>query len=96
MKNNNEPTNYTGSSKTAKKVYAQIAKRFGTCEAKKYDPLTNCRTFNDWRKNGFKVKRGEKSLKSFIFYTTKDKKGNELKKMRTINLFYVLQVEPLI
>jgi len=86
-------TNYTGSEKTAPKVKEQIAEKFGKIEANKYDPNQNCRTFKSWIKNGFQVKRGEKSLKSFIIVNYKDKKGFEIKRAKPINLFYYLQVK---
>ena len=88
-------TNYTGNSETATKVRSQIEERFGKIEAKKYNPFINCRTFNNWLKNGFRVKHGQRSLKSFVIISFKDKNGKVIKKRKTINLFYVLQVEAL-
>ena len=85
---------WTGSKKTFDIVRKQILARWGEDEANNYDPKSNCLTFNRWLKNGYKVKKGEKALKSFIVVEQKDKKGEVVCKYpKSINLFYVLQVE---
>jgi len=86
-------TNYAGSENTATKVAKQIAEKYGKEEVKKYDPLKNCRTFRDWIKNGYKVKRGETSIKSYIILKFKDSKNQEQTRLKTIHLFYIKQVE---
>lgn len=86
-----ENTNYRGSTITAALVEQQIHKRFG--KDTQYDPLTNCRTYLDWQKNGYQVKHGEKAIKSYTFYTLKTKQGEEKKVRKTINLFYYTQVQ---
>ena len=85
---------WKGSEKTSDIIRKQISTRWGEEEANNYDPKSNCLTFNRWLENGFKVKKGEKALKSFIVIELKDKKGEVFRKYpKSINLFYCLQVE---
>jgi len=87
-------SNYSGSQKTYELVAKQINERYGKKEVKNYDPYNNCLTFKQWLENGYKVKKGEKSLKSMTVVEEIDKKGKVIKKhLRTIHLFYQLQVE---
>lgn len=85
---------WSGSEKTSDIVRKQILARWGEEEATNYNPECNCLTFNSWLKNGYKVKKGEKAIKSFIVVEKKDKQGEVVRKYpKSINLFYVLQVE---
>ena len=85
---------WSGSETTSGIVRKQIATRWGDDEANKYDPKINCLTFHRWSENGYKVKKGEKALKSFIVIEEKDKDGQIVRKHpKNINLFYILQVE---
>jgi len=87
-------SNYSGSQKTYEFVARQINKRYGEKEVKNYDPYKNCLSFKQWIENGYKVKKGEKALKSITVIEETDRKGKLIKKhLRTINLFYYLQVE---
>lgn len=87
-------SNWTGSATTAELVRKQIFDRYGQDEANNYDPKSNCLTFNQWLKQGYKVKKGEKAIKSFIVIEQKDDKGAVVRKFpKTVNLFYVRQVE---
>jgi len=87
-------SNWTGSEITSNLVRKQIFSRWGEEEAKKYDPSKNCFTFKSWQANGYQVKKGEKAIKSYIVIEKKDKQGEVLKKYpKTINLFYIKQVE---
>lgn len=87
-------TNYKGSEATRDMVSKQIAERFGEAEAEHYDPYKNCMTFRQWLTAGFRVKRGEKALKSVTYVEVKDDSGEVIKKYpKTINLFYEKQVE---
>ena len=87
-------SNYSGSEKTYELVAKQIAERYREDEVKNYDPYKNCLTFKQWLENGYRVKKGEKSLKSITVIEETDKKGKVIKKhVRTINLFYYLQGE---
>ena len=93
MKNKTKQTNYQGGVKTAEKVQMQIAERFGKIEAKKYNPHINCRTLRSWADEGYRVKRGSISLKSFISIKMRNNKGEIIRRNKTIHLFYILQVE---
>lgn len=87
-------SNYSGSQKTYELVAQQINERYGKKEVKNYDPYKNCLSFKQWISNGYKVKKGEKSLKSITIIKETDKKGKVIRKhTRRINLFYYLQVE---
>ncbi len=89
-------SNWTGSEHTSEIVRKQILSRWGEDEAGNYDPKSNCLTFKQWLKNGFKVKKGEKALKSFIVVERKNDKGQIISQYpKQINLFYVRQVEKL-
>ena len=84
---------YTGSVATRANVLSQIEERFGKKAAKDYDPFTNCLTFAKWSSMGYRVKPGQKALKSITFVEVKDEKGEVKKKIpRTVYLFYHLQV----
>jgi len=87
-------SNWTGSETTSNIVRKQIFNRWGTEEAEKYDPNSNCLTFRNWINNGYRVKKGEKAIKSYIVIEKKDKKGEVVSKYpKVINLFYIKQVE---
>ena len=87
-------SNWTGSAVTAELVKDQILDRWGREEADNYDPKSNCLTFSRWLENGYQVKKGEKAIKSFIVIELKNEKGVVIRKYpKTINLFYVRQVE---
>ena len=85
---------YTGSTATYELMAKQIEERWGPAEVKRYDPYSNALTFSQWVKEGFMVKKGEKSLRSITIIEKKDTQGNVVKKFkRTVCLFYYLQVE---
>lgn len=89
-------SNWTGSATTADLVRRQIIARWGEAEANNYDPKSNCLTFNSWLKAGFKVRKGEKAIKSFIVVEEKDKESKVICKYpKQINLFYIRQVDKL-
>lgn len=88
------PTNYRGSEATKKMVSEQIAQRFGQDEVQNYNPYANCMTFRQWLAAGYRVRRGEKALKSITYIEVKDENGEVVKKYpKTVNLFYEKQVE---
>ncbi len=87
-------SHWTGSANTAELVRKQIITRWGLDEANNYDPKSNCLTFNQWLNVGYRVKKGETALKSFIVIEKKDKDGQVVSKHhKTVNLFYICQVE---
>ena len=99
-----QPTSvWQGSGRTAGDIAHQIMARWGKDAVKEYDPYKNCFTFNGWRERGYRVKKGEKALRTFTFIpgieTTKDKEGNEKKSshsyLKGVCLFFIRQVEPI-
>ena len=87
-------SHWTGSVNTAELVRKQIITRWGLDEANNYDPKSNCLTFNQWLNVGYRVKKGETALKSFIVIEEKDEQGQVINKYhKTVNLFYIRQVE---
>jgi flavodoxin len=86
---------YKGSLATAKYVAEQIAERFGDAEVKNYDPRQNCFTYQEWKRRGYQVKKGEQGLRSITF-VEKKLDGVVVKKYpKNVVLFYRLQVEPI-
>jgi hypothetical protein len=78
--------------------------RWGDEEAKQYDPLTNCFTIQTWNKLGYRVKKGEKAIRSITYVAGKDqaetinededKDEQEVRTYpKTVYLFYRTQVE---
>jgi hypothetical protein len=93
---------WRGSEKTADAVREEIARRWGAEEAAKYDPLTNCFTIQTWNKLGYRVKKGEKAIRSITYVEGTDLTQNaddedaeqEMRTYRkTVYLFYRTQVE---
>jgi hypothetical protein len=93
---------WRGSAKTAYAVREEIARRWGDAEAEKYDPLTNCFTIQTWNQLGFRVKKGEKAIRSITYVEAKDQtldaaEDAEEAEVRTypktVYLFYRTQVE---
>lgn len=86
-------SNYSGSQKTYENVANQIRERWGEKEVKNYDPYTNCLTFRQWSSLGYKVKKGEVSIKSITLTEEKNATGEVIKKHpRIVHLFYRKQV----
>jgi hypothetical protein len=94
---------WRGSAKTADAVREEIARRWGDEEAKQYDPLTNCFTLQTWNKLGYRVKKGEKAIRSITYVEAKDQaeeadndgdEGTDVRTYpKTVYLFYRTQVE---
>jgi hypothetical protein len=85
---------YTGSTATFELVAKEIKERWGEGEAKKYDPYTNALTFTKWALLGYRVKKGEKAIRSITFIEAKNPDGSVSKRFRkSVCLFYYLQVE---
>lgn len=88
---------WTGSADTYNVVRKQIAERWGEAESVRYNPKANCLTFKQWLDNGYRVKKGEKALKSYTFVAVKNDQEETVKTFqRAVNLFYELQVEPIV
>ena len=87
-------TPYRGSEATCEMVREQIRERYGDEAADEFDPHTDAAPYASWISYGYRVKRGEKALKSVTFVEAKDEHGNmERKIRRTVNLFHKFQVE---
>ena len=93
---------WQGSTATFQAVYRQILERWGEEEAKRYDPETNCFTFNTWRAKGYFVKKGEKALRSYTFVKEQEVATDEQGSIEVtagkshpkgVYLFFYLQVE---
>jgi hypothetical protein len=95
---------WRGSEKTADAVREEIARRWGDDEAAKYDPLTNCFTIGTWNQLGYRVKKGEKAIRSVTYIAgtdqaeivteDEDEEEKDVRKYRkTVYLFYRTQVE---
>jgi hypothetical protein len=92
---------WRGSERTADAVRQEIARRWGAEEAAKYDPLTNCFTIQTWNKLGYRVKKGEKAIRSMTYVEATDPTGEDddeeeadvVKYPKTVYLFYRTQVE---
>jgi hypothetical protein len=88
------PSPFSGSELTKKMVAEQIRERYGDEAAERFNPFMDCRTFNGWKEISWRVKRGEKSLRSITFVEIFDKQGNSVKKIpRTVHLFHYKQCE---
>jgi len=73
-------TNFMGSQRNYENVKQQLTERYGIEIAEEYDPLVNCRTYNDWKKNNYLVNRGARSFKAVVVVEKKDKDGKVIKK----------------
>lgn len=92
---NNRPTStYRGSEKTLEMVKEQVKERWGQRAASSFDPYHDAMTATAWFAAGFKIKKGEKALKSVTFIESEDDDGNITHKVRrVVNLFHKRQVE---
>lgn len=91
---NRPMSTYRGSSKTKEAVALQIQERWGMKEAKNFDPYHDVMTATAWFAAGYKIKKGEKAIKSVTFIESEDENGNINHKVRrSVNLFHKRQVE---
>jgi hypothetical protein len=85
---------YKGSLLTCALVAEEIKSRYGEKELENFDPYRTVRTYKNWLEIGYRVKRGEKAIRSFTFLKEKDAQDNVVKcYKKTVCLFYYLQVE---
>lgn len=90
-------TNYKGSEATKSLAEKFIREKYGEVEIKNMDCFHNLRTYNSWKKLGYKIIKGERALKSYTFMS-EDKEGKlQLRKYyrRPVFLWYYRQVEPI-
>ena len=90
---NSSVSKWTGSETTKAMIAEQIRERWGESELKNYNPMHSARTFQGWLNLGYRVKKGERALKSIIFIDSKDDKNIIKKIRRPCNIFYFRQVE---
>jgi hypothetical protein len=86
---------YKGSEKTYEMVKEQIAERWGDGCAEEYDPYIHVLPYGAWKDVGFRVRRGEKALKSITILEKKNEKGEVVKIRKVVNLFHRCQVDPI-
>ena len=90
---------WRGSEKTANHVREEIARRYGEEEAQEYNPEINCFTLPTWNKLGYRIKKGEKAIRSITLIEKEDpdqQEGKEpevYKYPKTVYLFFYKQVE---
>jgi hypothetical protein len=91
---------WRGSEKTADAVREEIKRRWAEQEAAKYDPLANCFTIRTWNALGYRVKKGEKAIRSVTYVEGTDQTADEDEEEqdvrtypKTVYLFYRIQVE---
>ncbi|HWO07261.1 MAG TPA: hypothetical protein VNM40_01600 [Candidatus Paceibacterota bacterium] len=85
---------WRGSEKTAEDVREQVRERYGDEVADEFDPASDAMPLLSWARFGYRVKRGERSLRSITFVEVKNDKGEvEKKYKRIVHLFHRLQVE---
>jgi hypothetical protein len=95
---------WKGSTKTAAAVRDEIARRWGEEAAKEYNPLQNCFPLPTWNTLGYRVKKGEKAIRSLTYVEVNPPAGGQENQeeedepeVRTypkpVYLFYKTQVE---
>jgi hypothetical protein len=85
---------YRGSEATYEMVKEQVRERWGDECAEEFDPHTDAMPLLTWASYGYRVKKGEKSLKSVTYVEVKNDKGEIEKKIRRfVNLFHKNQVQ---
>lgn len=85
---------YKGSEATYEMVKDQIAERWGDEVAEEFDPHRDAMPYSSWLAFGYRVKKGQKALKSITFVEVKDENDKVVRKIkRTVNLFHRRQVE---
>ncbi|MEI6296503.1 MAG: hypothetical protein WCO84_02535 [bacterium] len=87
---------YTGSKETFEAVRLQILERYGQEAADEYDPNIHCMTYKKWLENGYKVRLGEKSLRSMTIVEKKGPDGSVIARYpKQVCLFHYCQVREL-
>lgn len=82
---------YQGSTSTFALVKKAIEERWPE-RVDEYLPEKNCMTFKRWLALGYRVKKGEKSIKSYTIIKDKDD-NSERSYFKPVHLFYFTQVE---
>jgi hypothetical protein len=88
---------WTGSARTYELVKSQIIDRFGLEAGDIYNPQENALTFREASRRGYRVKKGEKSLKSITFIEKDQPDGQKKRIPKTVHLFFLpVQCEKII
>ena len=83
------------SEKSEADVREQIRARWGDDLAEDFSAAKDAMPHKSWASYNFRVKRGERALKSRTVVEIKNEKDEIVKKIcRTVNLFHRRQVEP--
>lgn len=86
---------FSGSQETLALVSEQIKAKYGATELKNLDCYHNLRTFQAWKKLGWKIRKSEKAIRSITYVEKKDMAGNVIKRYRKpVFLFYYRQLQP--
>ena len=92
---NLKPSPYKGSPVTAQIVKQAVLEKYGEEVANEWTPNLT-RSFRNWVSNGFRIKQGEKAIRSFTMVMGKDKDGStDHMYKKPVFLFHVNQVEPI-
>lgn len=85
---------WRGSEKTSEMVREQVRERYGDDIADEFDPACDAMPLVSWAAYGYRIKKGEKSLKSVTFVEVKDENDKVVEKIRrVVHLFHKRQVE---
>ena len=85
---------WRGSEKTYEMVQEQLREKYGNDVADDFDATKDAMPFVSWLSYGFRVRKGEKALRSVTFVEVKNDKGEVEKKIkRNVFLFHRKQVE---
>lgn len=74
-------------------VRDQIRERYGNECADKFDARADAMPLLSWAAYGYRVRKGERALKSVTFVEKKDSTGEIKKIRRIVNIFHRRQVE---
>lgn len=84
---------WRGSEATYEMVKGQLRERWGDEIAEEFDSATDAMPLISWAHFGYRVRKGEKALKSITYVEIKNDKGEVEKKIkRVVNLFHRRQV----
>ena len=85
---------WRGSEKTAELIREQLRARYNDEIADSFDASKDAMPFASWLSYGYRVRKGEKALKSVTYVDIEDDDGMSEKKIRrNVNLFHKCQVE---
>ena len=85
---------WRGSEKTYEMVQAQLREKYGNEVAENFDATKDCMPFVSWLNFGYRVRKGEKALRSITYVEVKNDKGEIEKKIkRNVFLFHRNQVD---